>query len=392
MAKKPLITINGAYHKIKKGFVTVDNRYRKIKKAFVTVGGVYRPFWSGGKLVYHGTGTSLQSARTQVQGATIGSYAIFAGGALNTQSSGRSAQVDVYDRYLTHTTLSDVLSAAVARHTSASSSTHAIFAGGMETSSAASTSVTAYNASLTRTIPASALTSGRYYPAATSIDANVLIAGGHKNASTFFSTVELYDGSLTHISGGALGVLSTERGRLSGARAGNYAVFAGGLTASTTSSKVVDCFDASGTKITSSAALKATRAYMGATTFLDHAIFAGGRRPESTGWQKYGLGTVEVFSPSLTRTDLSLVGTTRELLAAASTREYAVFAGGEYDTRVVADVDYMDASMTITKHESALSSARSELGSATVGDYIIFAGGENIQNNSLSVVDVFAVK
>ena len=97
MAKGAYVGVDGVARKIKKGYVGVEGVARKIKKAYIGVGGVARPFWSGGELAYWGTATNLSVGRMDLAGASVGNYALFAGG----NNSGNQSTVDAYNTSLT---------------------------------------------------------------------------------------------------------------------------------------------------------------------------------------------------------------------------------------------------------------------------------------------------
>ena len=92
MAKKSYIGIDGKARQVKKWYIGIDSKARKVKKAYIGVGGVARPFMSG-ELEYYGTITPLSQARTGLAGASVGNYALFAGG---NADSGRLSTVDAY--------------------------------------------------------------------------------------------------------------------------------------------------------------------------------------------------------------------------------------------------------------------------------------------------------
>ena len=99
MAKKAYIGVGGVARKAKKIYVGVGSTARKVKKAYIGVGGVARPCWTGGELAYYGTATALSAARHQLAGASVGNYAVFAGGA--TSASASVSTVNAYDTSLT---------------------------------------------------------------------------------------------------------------------------------------------------------------------------------------------------------------------------------------------------------------------------------------------------
>ena len=100
MAKKSYIGVGGKARKIKKWYVGVGNKARKVKKGYIGVGGVARPFMSGGELEYYGTITPLSVARDGLAGATVGNYALFAGG----HDHGIKSTVDAYNTSLVRST------------------------------------------------------------------------------------------------------------------------------------------------------------------------------------------------------------------------------------------------------------------------------------------------
>ena len=130
------------------------------------------------------TPTGLSTARAYLAGASVGNYALFAGG----YNSGYKSEVDAYD------------------------------------------------SSLTRSTP-TGLSTARAYLAGASVGNYALFAGGN-NSSNDSSVVDAYDSSLTRSTPTGL---STRRNNLAGASVGNYALFAGGNNSSNDSS-VVDAY------------------------------------------------------------------------------------------------------------------------------------------------------
>lgn len=94
MAKGMYVGVGGKARKIKKAYVGIGGKARKIKKGYVGIGGVARCFWSGGELGYYGTVTPLSVGRTGLAGASVGNYALFAGGYIG--GSGYKSAVDAY--------------------------------------------------------------------------------------------------------------------------------------------------------------------------------------------------------------------------------------------------------------------------------------------------------
>ena len=134
---------------------------------------------------------------------------------------------------LTHISASD-LSLARKNLAGASVGGYALFAGGDRSGS--SSTVDAYNTSLTRSTP-TVLSQARSYLAGASVGVCALFAGGF-GGSGYPSTVDAYNTSLTRSTST---VLSQARSYLAGASVGEYALFAGGFDGSTSSTVDAYC-------------------------------------------------------------------------------------------------------------------------------------------------------
>ena len=132
MAKGMYVGVGGKARKIKKAYVGIGGKARKIKKGYVGIGGVARCFWSGGELGYYGTATPLSAGRYNLAGASVGNYALFAGGF----GSGEQSAVDAYNTSLTRS-IPTTLSVARNQLAGASVGNYALFAGGYGNSSSA---------------------------------------------------------------------------------------------------------------------------------------------------------------------------------------------------------------------------------------------------------------
>ena len=174
------------------------------------------------------TPSSLSVSRSRLAGASVGNYALFAGGQSGSSSS--YSAVDAYNSSLTRSTPTE-LSTPRRALVGASVGNYALFAGGTDGSTL--TTVDAYNSSLTRSTPTE-LSTKRYNSSGASVGNYALFAGGQSGSSSY-STVDAYDSSLTR---SKLTALSTKRYYLAGASVGNYALFAGGQSGSSSYSKV----------------------------------------------------------------------------------------------------------------------------------------------------------
>ena len=133
-----------------------------------------------GDTVTRTTPAALSAARYALAGASVGDYALFAGG------SGPSSVVDAYDTDLTRT-IPTALSAARSFLAGTSINNYALFAGGNIGSPSAV--VDAYDDNLTRTTP-TALSTARFSLAGASVGEHALFAGGYAGSVT--SVVDAY--------------------------------------------------------------------------------------------------------------------------------------------------------------------------------------------------------
>ncbi len=171
-----------------------------------------------GELV-RSTPTALSVARDTLAGASVGNYALFAGG----YGADYRDTVDAYNASLVRSTPT-ALSVARRNLAGASVGDYALFAGGYGSSPTYKDTVDAYNALLVRSTP-TALSVARRYLVGASVGNYALFAGGYNGDISSLSIVDAYDTDLVRSSPTAL---SVARDTLAGASVGNYALFAGG--------------------------------------------------------------------------------------------------------------------------------------------------------------------
>ena len=148
MGKNLYVGIDGKARKAKKIYVGIDEKARKVKKAWIGVNGIARLFYSSeGILSYYGTTTNLNRACKGPAGASIGNYAIFAGGA-DSQGNSSYNTATAYNSSLVKYTPAS-LSVPRENIGTASIGNYAIFAGGFYMGKGAQTTVDAYDTSLT---------------------------------------------------------------------------------------------------------------------------------------------------------------------------------------------------------------------------------------------------
>jgi len=400
MAKGAYIGINNVARKVKKIYVGVDGVARKVKKAYIGIGGVARLWFSSG-LAYHGTATSLSTARQGLAATSVGNYALFAGGDTNSGSTITiSNKVSAYDKALTRTTPT-TLSAARYQCAAATVGTNALVVGGYRSSNV----VDSYNASLTRSTLTKLPTNMQDH-AATSVGNYALFGGGYANytgsdGSYNYSSSSnyAYNSSLTR----STFTLNNSRDASVATSVGNYALFAGGIGYKAVQYwdseiqdygyEVIRCYqntvEAFNTSLTRVGQRSITaRANMAATRVGNYALITGGTTEnrnddEYAGTFTKTVNTVNCFNSSLTAVSASNLSTARSYHAATTLENYAIFAGSS------TTVDVYDSSLTKVTVDG-ISVSRSGLAATTIGSYALFAGG--IASNTLyNTVDVYTV-
>lgn len=350
MAKNLLTGIEGSARKAKRCYLGMGDASRKIKKMYVgDSDGKARLFYSAAdKLGRYGTATALSSSAFGLAAATAGDYALFGGGYYKARPSS-SATVKTYintavNAYSSSLTKSSAPNLPTARYnlSAASVGDYALFAGGQKDSASKNYwlgygVVDAYDRSLTLTT-ASALTTSRYSMAAVTLGEHALFAGGLDKECTasnmfgstyrslYYGYVDAYDASLTRTSPQGL---SVSRSNLAAAVVGDYALFAGGEDGSMRTT--VDVYDRSLTR-TTVLSLSTERTCMAGASNGKHALFAGGKTyngKSGSSMVNQSYNTVDVFTSSLTRVPGPTLSKDRSLLAATTIGDYALFGGGD---------------------------------------------------------------
>lgn len=238
-----------------------------------------------GSLTWGTVSNGLSFAVYDLAATTVGDYAVFAGGyggSGHTAAIGKA--VTAYNSSLSRTLVSDGLSVNCKNHAAASVGDYALFAGGYNNSGSYGkhmiATVDAYDTSLTKTSAAN-LSVARRYLHATTVGGYALFAGGDAsddgNGTSFTSsktaqaTVDVYNASLTRISATPLSVA-----RYNGAATtlGDYALFGGGVIYQSKSA-AVDAYDTSLTRTTQEPLPKRV-SENAAASVGNYALFAGG--------------------------------------------------------------------------------------------------------------------
>ena len=359
MAKAVYVGVGSKARKMKKAYIGIGGKARKVKKMYIGDSSGKARLCYSAELEKVGMAAALSTARYDMRAATIGKYALFAGGYISRSffGYGASSSVDAYNTSLTKSTPTE-LSCKRCGHAAASVGGYALFAGGASSCNMAGryddivSSVDAYDASLTRSaahvIGAAAEIGG------VAVGNYALFAGGAVsmpiNKDNVTSYVLAYDPSLTFTTAPWL---SVARANVKGASVGNYALFAGGRANDFCTT--VDAYNASLTRTTATA-LSSTENNSAAATIGNHAIFVG------------NTASADIYDASLTKTSAAILSTARTGLAATTVGGYAIFSGSGV-------ADFCDASLT--RSSIGTSMTGDDMGAATIGDYALFAGGHS---------------
>lgn len=389
MAKGIYLGVSSKAQKIKKAYIGVDGKARKIKKMYIgDANNKARLFFSSGsKVVYHGVATPLSSNwKYTAATATIGDYALFAGGYLSASASSTSFQtsVDAYDKSLTHS-MGTALPEKKYKLGSATVGKYALFGGGVaynDGSNTASKTVCAYDDSLTMTVVTD-LKSAVY-----NSTNNITSATSFSNYAVFDTgrdSVSVYDATLTQTTV-QVRSYATGNGNATLGHVGNYAIAVGGAGESSTRVYVLD----SSLTCTDLEPLSDTKSSLATVTIGNYVLFSGGNKYVV----QYDNTEVLVYDSSLTKSIATPLSRNRTGVAATNIDDFAIFAGGYISgtTKYVDTVDIYDTSLTRTVGTS-LSVKRDNLSAASVGDYALFGAGRSESNNAVcATVDVYRLE
>lgn len=363
MAKAVYVGVGSKARKMKKAYIGIGGTARKVKKMYIGDSSGKARLCYSAELEKVGMAAALSAARDNMRAATVGKYALFAGGFISRSAFGNnvSSSVDAYNTSLTKSTPTE-LSCKRCGHAAASVGGYALFAGGASSCNILGyyddivSSVDAYDASLTRSaahiIGATAAIGGA------AVGNYALFAGGTVdwpiNEDNVTSYVLAYDPSLTFTTAPRL---SVARANVKGASVGNYALFAGGKADSFCTT--VDAYNASLTRTTATTLSNAEN-NSAAATVGNHAIFVG------------NTASADIYDASLTKTSAAILSTARTGLAATTVGDYAIFSGSGV-------ADFCDASLTRSSIGTSMTGY--DMGAATIGDYALFAGGQSGENS-----------
>lgn len=381
MSKAVYIGSSNLARKLSKCYVGDGNNLsRKAKKLYIgDANGLAKLGWSTlRRLVKSAVSPTPTLNYYCYMGATasIGDYALFAGGRGN--SSGSSpfstlSSVTAYNKSLTKSSPTDLVTPSY-QLAGASQGTYALFGGGYDSTSV--NFVSAYNASLTRSTP-TRLSLARCRLSAVANVPYVLFGGGENNTD---SVVDAYNASLTRTVPTAL---SAYRYNMGVASVGDYALFCGGYPLTAT----IDTYNKSLTR-SNNVALSLAKQRIAGTTVGGKAVIGLGQTSTGDSGLSY---SADVFNVSLTRTVINFPNVVSGRAQANSVGDCALFVC------LTTNVACCDESLTITT-PSGLSSAPSyDLPMVgAVGNYVLVGGGAGgsqrypTPRNTIEVYQAFA--
>ena len=235
--------------------------------------------------------------------------------------------------------------------------------------------VFAYNASLVRTdtvylvTPRGRLAGARFGQYA-------MFAGGISGSAS--PNIDAFNQSLTRTNPFALG--GAGRYNLAGATVGDYLIFAGGTTSATTSLATVDAYTSAMVKVATVTALSQARESLSGLSLQDYALFAGGRTDQTN------YNRVDSYSRTLVRGAPTVMTVTRNACGATNAGNFAIFGGG-WTGSVNTDVADAYTNALVKTSPATLSLGRNACGAASIDGTALIAGG--ISNVRWTNVDVF---
>lgn len=371
MAKRAYVGVDGTARKVKKLYAGVGGTARKVKKGYVGVNGTARPCWTGGELTYFGSSEdgAIERPRPSLCECTkcsvsFNNHAIFAGGVRSKDSYGT-----IYNENLSATTFS--FNRAKNGSGAATVGDYALFAGGID-----ETRDDAWKG-LFRAEPLDknmlliteiSFYYGAFYMGVASTEKYALFAGGTSNTSYPASTMARVNCFDQELVSDYLSPLPSSRYYVSGITLEDKMLFAGG-----TNHKEVTVYDNSLVQI---AAADLSQAYYGVTAAKvgTYALFG----PKEGG--QYSM-TLDVYDSNLVKLSDIKLSEAKIYMGSGSVNNFAIFIGGlTTETRYLKTLDTYDDSLCRIAVGPSLIGSEQML-SANTGEYIIFGCGTGENNN-----------
>lgn len=358
--------------KAKSAYLGVSNVAHKILKMYIGVNGTARLFFGGnGKsLHYHGSiKDKFHKARKYHSSANTGDYIIFGGGTTSNDGSTYTGMLEIYDKSLSKIDTALLLSPGRQDLAAASVGGYAIFAGGWNSvnagngTNAEQYATNAYDSYLS-SVAVPRLDEPRHSLASASNRTHALFAGG-TNGEKYSQKVEAYTDTLTKSN--ADGLTSGAMG-LFGGNVGEYMLFGGGRDKSGSVS-TVDAYDSSLTK-TSLEDMLSARENASCASAGSALIIGGGKT--------FGTSIVpvdaEAYDNHLTKVSIPPLSYGRSGLDATGVDGCAVFGSGFEGSDPDSGIDMYDSSLTHTKMPYE-GTRRAYYSAGSIGSYVLFGGG-----------------
>lgn len=267
------------------------------------------------------TNTSLSEPVAHNQGASVGSYAIFAGGMSRLLGEGKS-NVNAFNTNGFARITPSSLSEARAYFASASTTDYAYFAGGINANRDPISSVEMYDKNLIRQSATSLKFLSEGNAGIGTWDGQAAIFAGGRNGNSYNNAVYKYQGSVAT----ELTSLTYYPTFHAASRNKNYVIFAGGLSTNdgTILHDTVNAYDSNFTRLIPSDLLSEARAGIATATAGNYALFVAGVANSGP----VGSNKVDAYDLNLTRTIASNYYGTYAGAFGASAGGNAVFTGG----------------------------------------------------------------
>ena len=374
MAKSLYIGVSGKCRKATKAYIGVNGVARKIKKMYIGVNGVARLFYSGAKQISVLSNTTVENVnpnRSYLASASSGSHAIFAGGAATNNVLKNT--VDAYDTLLTRTQPSSQLTSARSHNAGVSFNSNAIFAGGKTAynTNNCTNEVCYYNNSLTRT-GLTGLDAGQHSLTGAATSTHAMFGGG--NTSTYGNSdarIAVYDKSLTK---STLNFTHTDYYNYGKTACANKDIILFVGSGTVANRKSVDGFNTSLTKLTVPDLSADRDGYLcvNAVTVNEYIIFASAYTTPTN--------VVDVYNTSLTHTTMTIPYV--HFASSISLAEHGLIIGGynvsDSTVGYRKKADVIDMSLTVSSFN--ITEPRYMGAAAMIGNKVINAGGMNDGN------------
>lgn len=373
MATKIYTSVDGKARNVNRIYVGINGKARRVTTAYVGVNGkarlVYKIIYKLGKVKNTQSIAPISKGREYLASASVGNYALFAGGSNYDTKYNRYEYkiVDAYDSQFTHT-LPDALCTVKHSLTGGNIGNYALIVGGTtgNNNKIRTSTVDVYDISLIRT-EGTSLYAGMRDGMYASNKKYALFGGGSASNTSDGTIGTAYDNSLIAHKFTTYDI----GGQGSSASVGKYALFVGGIRFDGR----VCAYDETLTKKDIAYTTYHRCDSVGVMT-NHYAIFGG------NGYSEHG---VDVYDENLTKLSAADLSYVNAVSCGASLKGFGIFMVGKY-------VQYYDDNLTTQLSEN-MNVERYNAKAAIAGDYIVVAGGSNggISGGYPTSIDAYTV-